>query len=211
MDIIKEVREGLYTEVDDIRCTHLLDVLHSIAEEKIPGDLVETGIYKGGTAIIMSWANIEFKMKKNLWCFDSFRGCPDPTTTKFGAHKDEVHSKGNFSCDLPTVVKNFEKFKVLTPDVIFVEGWFQDTMQKYYSTEGIALLRFDGDLYSSTLEVLEVLYPKVVPGGYVIIDDYCLEPCRAAVHEYLDSNNIQVKILPPKGTEDSCGSWWRKP
>jgi hypothetical protein len=211
MSIIEEVCKPIYTEVDELRCKHLLEVMQSIRDEKIPGDLIETGVYKGGTSIIMAWANREYKLNKMQFCFDSFQGCPDPAETKLGAHKDEAHGKGDFSFSIEDVIKNFEKFD-LQDDPVFIEGWFEDTCPKYAETiEAIALLRFDGDLYSSTLEVLEAFYPKVVKGGYVIIDDYCLEACRVAVHEYLDKYKIEVEIRPPTGSNDGCGSWWRKP
>ena len=211
MDIVKEIRAKAYSEVDDIRCQHLLEVLQAIRDEKIPGDLVETGVYTGGTSIIMAWANKEYKLGRLQYCFDSFQGCPDPKETKLGAHPNEAVGKGSFTCSLDKVVANFAKFG-LQDDPIFVEGWFEDTCPKYAEViEEIALLRFDGDMYSSTLEVLEALYPKVVKGGYVIIDDYDLEACRIAVHEYLDKYKIEIKIQLPTGTGHNAGSWWKKP
>lgn len=210
MDIVRAVKDGYFSEVDETRCKHLLEVMQSIRDEKIPGDLVETGVYKGGCSIIMAWANKEYNLGKLQYCFDSFQGCPDPKETKLGAHKDEAHGKGDFTFSFDKVVANFEKFG-LQDEPIFVEGWFEDTCPKYAETiKEIALLRFDGDLYSSTLEVLNAFYPLVVKGGYIIIDDYCLDACRAAVHEYLDKNNITADIKTPTGTTEPCGSWWRK-
>lgn len=213
MNIVTEMRTHAYSEVDDERCRHLVEVMQSIRDEKIPGDLIETGVYFGGTSIIMAWANKEYKLNKVQYCFDSFQGCPDPKETRLGAHVREAVGKGAFTCSLDKVIANFAKFG-LQDDPIFVEGWFEDTCPKYAETiEEIALLRFDGDLYSSTLEVLEAFYPKVVKGGYVIIDDYDLEACHVAVHEYLDKYKIKVEIFSPQGnpSNGSNGSWWRKP
>ncbi len=209
LNIVREVRDGGLSEVDDTRCTHLYKVLEEIRDRNIPGDLVETGIYKGGCSIIMAWCNREFKLNKKVWCYDSFEGCPDPNETKLGKHVNETHGKGDFACDYDTVLKNFKKFDLIDDNVKFYKGWFEETTLKY-KPESIALLRFDGDLYSSTLDVLNNLYPLVVSGGFVIIDDYCIEACRQATHEYLNKHNLKVEINTPMNSGDSCGSWWIK-
>lgn len=207
--IVKQIHEQKLTEVDVIRCNHLWDVLETIHKDKVLGDLVETGVYKGGTSLIMAQANKFFKMGKTLWCCDSFEGCPDPKETKLGAHKEELHGKGDFSCPQDTVETNLRKFDLLDNNVKFVKGWFEDTMPSLPVNQ-IALLRFDGDLYSSTLDVLNNLYDKVSKGGFVIIDDYCLVACKDAVTEFLEERNLTITLNPPIGTTDSCGSWWRK-
>ncbi len=212
LNIVQEIREAGLSEVDDNRCNHLWQVLEEIADRKIEGDLVETGVYKGGTSIIMAYFNKQYKLNKRIWCCDSFKGCPDPKETRLGAHHDETHGKGDFTCDLQTVKNNFMKYEVLSKHIEFVEGWFEDTMPRVASRiDKIALLRFDGDLYSSTLDVLNNLYPKVVSGGFIIIDDFCLPACEAAVREYLNANNLKVQINNPLNSGDTCGSWWIKP
>jgi O-methyltransferase len=211
MNIVKEVRDNILTEVDDTRCNHLYSIMEEIRDRNIPGDLVETGVYKGGTSMIMAYCNKEFKLNKRQWLCDSFKGCPDPTKTILGRHPDEAHGEGDFACDQQTVAENFRKYDLITPNLVWVPGWFEDTMPVIAKQiDQISLLRFDGDLYSSTLDVLNNLYPKVVSGGFVIIDDYCLEACRDAVNEYIRINGLKVEISkPPFG--DACGSWWIKP
>ena len=158
----------------------------------------------------MGHANKEYKLGKMQYAFDSFKGCPDPNETKIGKHPDELHGKGDFTCDIETVYSNFKKFE-LEDDIVMVEGWFEDTCPKYAEViDEIALLRFDGDLYSSTLEVLNAFHPKVVKGGFVIIDDYCIEACRQATHEYLNTYGLKPIIYSPLNSGDACGSWWRK-
>lgn len=211
MSIIDIVRGQELTLVDYTRCQHLCSVLENISTYKIPGDLVETGVYKGGTAIIMSYYNKILNMNRKIWLCDSFKGCPGPRNTKYGFHNDEAHGEGDFAYSLVEVKKNLDSLYLLDDNITFVEGWFSETIP-VLPTNKIALLRFDGDLYSSTLEVLEGLYPKVVPGGYVIIDDYCLPACRDAVHEYLAKHNLNPQIMSPyrEDSNNACGSWWRK-
>lgn len=208
-NIIIDIHKLRLSEVDTIRCYHLWSVLETIKKENIPGDLVETGVYKGGTSLIMAEANKVLKLGKTLWCCDSFEGCPDPSETRIGAHHNESHGKGDFTCSQEIVENNFKIFELLDENVKFVKGWFEDTMPTLPVTN-IALLRFDGDLYSSTLDVLNNLYDKVVPGGFIIIDDYCLPACEDAVTEFLTKRNLNIVPSPPTGTTDKCGSWWRK-
>jgi len=81
--------------------------------------------------------------------------------------------------------------------VSLVKGWFQDTLPEYKDRMGaVALLRLDGDWYESTKCCLENLYDNVVPGGYVIIDDYgALTGCKEAVDDFLNERNINVELI----------------
>ncbi|MBJ6926944.1 class I SAM-dependent methyltransferase, partial [Vibrio cholerae] len=78
---------------------------------------------------------------------------------------------------------NFERFGLLDDQVAFLPGWFKDTLPKA-PVERLAVLRLDGDMYGSTIDTLEALYAKVSPGGFIIVDDYILKACRAAVDDY---------------------------
>ena len=70
----------------------------------------------------------------------------------------------------------------------------------------LAVLRLDGDMYSSTIQALDALYPKLSPGGFCIIDDFALPGCAAAVHDYRAANSIDEPLVDIDGT----GSFWRR-
>jgi O-methyltransferase len=104
------------------------------------------------------------------------------------------------------VKENFARYGLLDEQVVFVEGWFSETLPKL-PVQRFAVMRLDGDLYQSTHEALTALYPKLSPGGFVIIDDFgLLPPCRKAVTDYRASNGI----TSPFQETDASGVWWRK-
>ena len=104
------------------------------------------------------------------------------------------------------VASNFERYGLLDDRVRFLEGWFADTLSTAPISR-LALIRLDGDLYQSTWEALDALYPKLSPGGILIVDDYgAFEPCRRAVHAYRDQHHIHEEII----TVDWTGVWWRR-
>ena len=88
--------------------------------------------------------------------------------------------------------------------VVFLEGWFKDTLPNAPISK-LSVLRLDGDILRSTIQALTVLYPKLSQGGFVIIDDYFLQPCAQAVTDYRERQSIKSPILPI----DNIGVWWR--
>jgi hypothetical protein len=89
--------------------------------------------------------------------------------------------------------------------VVFLQGWFEDTLPNV-PIDKLAVMRLDGDLYSSTVDSLSNLYPKLSVGGYCIIDDYALDGCRAAVDDYRAERNIKSPIVKI----DHTGIFWKK-
>ncbi len=88
----------------------------------------------------------------------------------------------------------------------FLEGWFRDTLPNA-PIESLAVIRLDGDLYESTTDALAALYPKLSPGGFVIVDDYgAFEPCRRAVDDYRATRGIDDAIEEV----DWTGVCWRR-
>jgi O-methyltransferase len=107
---------------------------------------------------------------------------------------------------LADVKGNFDRYGLLDEQVVFVEGWFSDTLPALKAGP-FALIRLDGDLYESTYVALDALYPKLSPGGFVIIDDVnFLPPCRQAVMDY----RSRVGITAPMQEIDWSAGWWRK-
>ena len=108
---------------------------------------------------------------------------------------------------METVKANFDRFDLLDARVEFLPGWFKDTLPDAGIGQ-IALLRADGDLYESTIQILDNLYDKVAPGGFVIIDDYkSWPPCKKAVDEFRARHGIDAPIHDV----DWTGVYWIKP
>jgi len=104
------------------------------------------------------------------------------------------------------VRENFKRYELLDEHVKFVKGWFRDTLATLPAPQ-ISLLRLDGDLYESTMQALEPLYPRLSVGGFCVIDDYrAVKPCEEAVHDY----RAKYKITDPIIDIDGSGVFWRK-
>ena len=143
-----------------------------------------------------------------VFCADSFAGLPRPNSRRFPYDKpDHLFRFSDLVVSEDEVRRNFERYGLLDDQVIFLKGFFRDTLPKAPISE-LAVLRLDGDMYQSTIETLEALYDKVSPGGFVVIDDYGgLENCRAAVHDFLAARALMPKIVP---VDETC-VWWQKP
>jgi O-methyltransferase len=101
----------------------------------------------------------------------------------------------------------FAKYGLLDDKVRFLKGWFRDTLPGA-PIERLALLRLDGDLYESTRDALHALYERVVPGGFVLVDDYGdFAPCRKAIDEFRAQRSIDAPIVKV----DWTGVYWRVP
>jgi O-methyltransferase len=94
----------------------------------------------------------------------------------------------------------------LDNQVKFLKGWFKDTLRSAPVAQ-LAVLRMDGDLYESTIDIFDALYHKVSPGGFVIVDDYhLLAPCKQAVHDF----RMRAKVTDPIQEIDGTGVFWKK-
>lgn len=199
---VGELREKLpYSIAYSSRET--LDFSYNIVKElnNLEGDIVECGVAAGAQVIAFKLALNEIGSRKRIFCFDSFCGIPyaGPNDTEqpgIGKIEHDVNipesarlkTTGITSHSQEEVKQNFQLFGADTNEVYFCEGWFQNTLPLYSRMiERISILRLDGDLYESTFVALEHLYPKVVEGGYIIVDDWALEGCRKACLDYLGS------------------------
>ncbi len=176
-------------------------------DDQIPGDFVETGVWRGGATIMMR-AVLEARgdASRKVWVCDSFEGLPVPDLERYPDDAFWINGAGEIAVSLDEVRENFSAYGLLDDRVEFLKGWFSDTMPNAPMSQ-IALLRLDGDLHQSTTEVLEALYPKVSPGGYVIIDDYCIGTCSSAVDEFREKYSIteELQII------DWTGVFWQVP
>jgi len=190
------------------RLDNLHNCIRDIINDAIPGDLVETGVWRGGSSIFMKGVLAAYGEKREIWLCDSFEGLPPPDEVNFpldaGIRLDQASFFLGVSED--AVRRNFERYGLFDDSVHFVKGWFKDTLNTL-PAEQIALLRLDGDLYESTVQALEPLYPKLSIGGYCVIDDYGnIEACRRAVHDYRSAHGIHEEIVDI----DGYGAFWRK-
>ncbi|HEX7960254.1 MAG TPA: TylF/MycF/NovP-related O-methyltransferase [Terriglobales bacterium] len=201
------------TEADTMVGMKRLDNVHECCataiKESIPGDFVETGIWRGGCGILMRAVLEAFDDRdRQVWLFDSFEGLPKPDADSFPKDKTDSHWEyaPYLGVSLEQVKSNFAKYELLDERTKFVKGWFRDTIPSN-EIRKIAVLRLDGDMYESTWLVLENLYPKLSLGGFAIVDDYgAIAACKAAVDDF----RAKHSIASPLTHVDWTGVFWRK-
>ncbi|MFN9560418.1 MAG: TylF/MycF/NovP-related O-methyltransferase, partial [Dolichospermum sp.] len=166
-----------------------------VFRENIPGDLCETGVWRGGGCIFMQgMCKVYDETHRNIWVCDSFEGLPKPNPDLYPADANDQLWKQELGVSVQEVKENFEKYNLLDNNVKFVKGFFSETMQTI-PIQNLAVLRLDGDMYESTFVVLEYLYPKLSIGGYVIFDDYgMIEGCDMAIDDFRRQQNITEPI-----------------
>jgi O-methyltransferase len=178
-------------------------------QEGVPGDLVETGVWRGGCGILMrALLGVYNQPDRNVWLADSFEGLPPADEASYPKDQGDRHVELTpyLGVSMETVQDNFRQFELLDGQVKFLKGWFRDTLPTA-PMERIAVLRLDGDMYESTMVGLTALYPKVSAGGFVIVDDYgALPNCRAAVEDYRAQHGVSGEIE----LVDWTGAFWRK-
>ncbi|HTP90891.1 MAG TPA: TylF/MycF/NovP-related O-methyltransferase, partial [Xanthobacteraceae bacterium] len=182
--------------------------VESVLRDGVPGDLIETGVWRGGACILMR-AILEARgdTTRNVWLADSFQGLPPPDAANYPADAGDKHHVWSdvFAVSSAEVKAHFRRFGLLDDRVRFLEGWFKDTLPNA-PVNRLAVLRLDGDLYESTIQVLDALYAKLSAGGFLIVDDYFLEPCRAAIEDFRRANGVTDTILQI----DRMSVYWRK-
>ncbi len=192
------------------RLTSLQHCVETVLDENVPGDLVECGVWRGGASILMRAVLSAYgDDKRTVWLCDSFEGVPPPDTAHYEADKGiRLHrAAGVLAVPEAQVRANFERYGLLDDQVRFIAGWFKDTLQDA-PIDRIAVLRLDGDLYESTIQALDALYPRLSSGGFCIIDDYhAIDACRQAVADYRTAHGVTAEIEEIDGT----GVLWRKP
>jgi hypothetical protein len=191
------------------RMDNLEASVREVLETGVPGDLVETGVWRGGAAILMRAVLEAYGVTdRKVWLADSFEGLPKPDVERYPLDAGDIfHSYNPFlGVSLDTVRENFRRYGLLDDQVRFLPGWFRDTLPGA-PIDRIAVLRLDGDMYGSTMEALTGLYDRVSPGGHVIVDDYGEVPgCRAAVTDFRERRGIDA----PLRIIDASGVFWRK-
>lgn len=193
------------------RFSNAFALARAVEIRKIPGAVVECGVWKGGCSASMLLAIQQAGGKRALWAFDSFQGLPRPTE-KDGAHALRKSDEwGGAGCEASEddFRETLHKIACLKDENIHIrKGWFKDTVPIAKTEIGpISLLRLDGDWYESVLICLEHFYDQVAPGGYIIIDDYGhFEGARIATDEFRSLHGI----LSPLIKTDHDEMYWMK-
>jgi hypothetical protein len=173
----------------------------------VPGDFMETGVWRGGACIMMRAVLKAYDIAdRRVIAADSFAGLPPPTDGVAPDAGADFHTYKDFAVPLAEVKATFARYGLLDDQVVFLEGLFRDTLPTAPVAK-LALLRLDGDMYESTRDGLVNLYAKLSPGGTLIADDYYLfEAHRTAVDEY----RAQHGIADPIVQIDRFGGYWIK-
>ncbi len=189
------------------RLDSLQEAVETVIREQIPGDLIETGVWRGGACILMrAVLQAHGDPVRRVFVADSFEGLPKPDAQKYPQDAgDEHHIHDFLAVSKEEVAGNFRKYDLLDDRVVFLKGWFKDTLPTAPITS-LAVMRLDGDMYESTMDALNNLYHKLSPGGFCMIDDYALEGCRAAVDDF----RRQHAITEPMISVDHSCRYWRK-
>jgi hypothetical protein len=170
------------------------DCIETVVEENVLGNIVECGVWRGGSCVYAKAVLNFLDAKRSVFGFDSFDGLPRPGIGD--DPQDRHHTFDPLSVPLSEVLFRASKYRV--GEINWRKGLFCDSLPRCKSEVGtISVLRCDGDMYSSTIDILTNLYPQVSPGGFIIIDDYALEGCRIAVWDYF---KCKIPMLDSVGT-----------
>jgi O-methyltransferase len=190
------------------RLDNLQFCIEQVLADEIPGDFIETGVWRGGACIFMRAAlKAYMDGARQVWVADSFEGLPKPDGRYRQDKGDRLWTKkSDLGISVDQVKANFSRYGLLDNRVRFLKGWFKDTLPTA-PIESLAILRLDGDMYSSTMDSLLNLYPKLSVGGYVIVDDYgACDPCRKAVDDFRAGEKIDTPLI----AIDWTGIYWKK-
>ncbi len=195
-------RDGL-TMIGYRRLTNSEQCLKIILSEDISGDVIETGVWRGGSSLFMR--AVLGEDNRRVWAADSYAGFHENDRDVIGAH--EQYHGDYLKVSSERVHQNFERYGVSDRGVVYLEGWFQDTLPRLRDKHTWSLVRLDGDTYESTKLGLENLYPDLSEGGFLVVDDYgAVASCREAVNEYLAEHHL----TPDIHQIDWTGVYWRK-
>ncbi len=200
--------EGAETMIGLRRLDNLQYCVTEVLQRSVPGDLIETGVWRGGATIFMRAVLKAYgDTRRVVWVADSFQGFPRPDPERYPADAGDRHCMmPELAVSLEQVKANITRYGLLDEQVRFLPGWFRDTLPNA-PIERLAVVRLDSDLYESTMEALRSLYPKVSAGGFVIVDDYGYSPsCRAAVEDFRAEHGITEALEHI----DWTGVFWRR-
>eukprot|EP01062_Namystynia_karyoxenos_P023213 TRINITY_DN18934_c0_g1_i1.p1 TRINITY_DN18934_c0_g1~~TRINITY_DN18934_c0_g1_i1.p1 ORF type:complete len:437 (+),score=120.60 TRINITY_DN18934_c0_g1_i1:118-1311(+) len=184
------------------RMEALHELLHRAYRDRgLEGDFLEAGVWRGGSSIYAKGFMRAYGLRRQVYVVDSFAGLPKKQ------HRLDVNrwSRHTNYLGVPQdqVADNFERHQLLDDDVHFVKGWFVDSLPKLRPTlRSLAVVRLDGDMYLSTMDILCNVYDKIAVGGFWVVDDWSIREARTAVQHFMQAHNCTD--LGPTKIDDTC-------
>ena len=204
---LRNLIELSHTMIGKKRLDNLQKCMETVIGENIPGDFIETGIWRGGACIFMRGVLAAYDVTdRTIWAADSFEGVPPPTWPEDTGFDISRNVLPVLAVSLEVVQALFRRYGLLDEKVQFLKGWFKDSLSNAPIGQ-LAILRLDGDLYESTMTALVPLFDKVARGGFVIVDDYgSCPPCKQAVDDFRAKRGITdaLEVI------DRQSVFWRK-
>ncbi len=187
------------------RLDNLQSCIETVLKDGVPGDVIETGAWRGGACIFMRGIFAAYGVRdRKVYVADSFQGLPRAEVPQ--DEGDTHHTHPFLAVSQAQVEANFRRYGLLDDQVVFLNGWFKDTLPTA-PIDRLAVLRLDGDMYGSTMDALNALYPKLSSGGFCIVDDYgVVESCKQAITDFRAANGITAELQ----VIDNSGRYWRK-
>ena len=194
-----------YSMTSKERMYGLYKAVEYIAQHNIHGDIVECGVWKGGSMMSVALALQHFgRMDKDIWLYDTFEGMsqPTPSDLDYGGRSalESIQRQGlksfNEMCFAPLdeVKQNMLSTNYPSQKIHFIKGKVEETIPEHLPSQ-ISILRLDTDWYESTYHELEHLFPLLSPGGVLIIDDYGhWKGAKEAVDSYLKKYQVQILL-----------------
>ncbi len=198
-----------HTMIGVKRLANLRSLTEQLIKTGVPGDFIETGVWRGGACIMVRAVLKAYDVHdRRVWVADSFEGLPPPNPDQYPQDKgSDYHTYSELAVSVEELRNNFRKYGLLDDQVVFLKGWFDDTLPSA-PVERLALIRLDGDMYQSIIVPLRTLYNKLSDGGYVIVDDYHLiEQTRTAVHDFVAEQGISPQFFEVDG---NCVYWQKR-
>jgi O-methyltransferase len=189
------------------RLDSLQGLLKDVIQNGIAGDFIETGVWRGGSSIFARGVirGLGQQDRKTFVC-DSFAGLPPGERGLDKGDKGWDHWP-YLEVSAEVVAGNFNSAGVLDENVIFAKGFFNDTIPVLSNmVDSLAIMRLDGDIYESTVDVLYHLYEKLSVGGYVIMDDWFGFPSKTACEDFFKVHGISPEII----AVDNLSAYWKK-
>ena len=214
LNLAKRAKGGDWTYLGDTmtgnaRLDNVRDLILDVVKNDVPGDYVETGVWRGGSSIFARGVlrALGQKHRKSFVC-DSFKGLP-PGDKGYHRRDKGWDNTRYLEVSSEVVAGNFNSAGLLDEKVIFAKGFFNDSMPVLVkSIDKLAIIRFDGDMYESAVDVLYHLYDNLSIGGYWIQDDWYGFPAQDAVHDFFKVHGISPE--PEIINIDGLGAYWKK-
>lgn len=200
LSVFEKVKD--YTMTSPERIVSLIRAINYIEKNSIEGSIVECGVWKGGSMMAALLAMKD--QRRKIYLYDTFEGMSEPTeddesyknesAKEAFLNKDEYWKRIECFSTLEEVEKNIYSTGYPKREINFIQGKVEETIPGTIP-EKIAVLRLDTDWYESTMHEMVHLFPKLVQGGVIIIDDYGhWKGCKKAVDEYISDNNIKLLL-----------------